>query len=404
MSQHAREFFERVVSVSQAFLVDAEDGTEVGVVDQVVLDDAGRVVRFDVGCGWFGRRRRTFHLDDVVAVLPARRLLVVSNASVAREHRSERCRSVTVEIGALALGLVCAGAGGELFVRAAVGIAAWARVPAGVIGATVAAFATSTPEVSVAVGAALAEKPEIALGDGLGSNVVNVALVLGLALLVGPIVAPRESTRRDVPFAVLLPLVTVVVAIDGTIERIDGAMLLAAFVAWLVLTTLGARRERSAAVEVLAERSHWRSIAEMVGGLVFLIAAGRLIVYGAQGVGEELGLDPFVIGATFIAIGTSTPELATTLVARIRGHSEIGLGTIVGSNIYNGGFVIALAALIHPINVNFRDVGAAIGFGLALVVLLLSARGMLGRRLGLTFLSLYIVYVLVLVTSGGTTH
>ena len=308
------------------------------------------------------------------------------------------------EIAALALGLVCAGVGGELFVRAAVGIAAWARVPAGVIGATVAAFATSTPELSVAIGAAVAEEPEIALGDALGSNVVNVALVLGLALLIGPIVAPRESTRRDVPFAVLVPLLTIVLALDGTISGLDGAILLCSFSTWLVLTTLGARRERSAAVAVLAERSHWRSIVEILAGLAFLIAAGRLIVYGARGVGEELGLDAFVIGATFVAVGTSTPELATTLVARIRGHSEIGLCTIVGSNIYNGGFIIAIAALIHPIDVNFRDVGAAIGFGLALVALLLNARGMLGRRLGLVFLALYVVYVVVLLTSPPSTH
>jgi cation:H+ antiporter len=311
---------------------------------------------------------------------------------------------VTGEIVALAFGLACAGVGGELFVRAAVGIAAWARVPAGVIGATVAAFATSTPEVSVAIGAAISEKPEIALGDGLGSNVVNVALVLGLALLIGPIVSPRESTRRDVPFAVLIPLVTIIVALDGTVSRIDGLILAGVFSAWLALTTLGARRERSAAVEVLAEHSHVRSIGEMLVGLMFLIAAGRLIVVGARGVGEELGLDAFVIGATFVAVGTSTPELATTLVARLRGHSEIGLGTIVGSNIYNGGFVIAIAALIHPIDVNFREVGAAIGFGLALVALLLNARGMLGRRLGMMFLALYVVYLVVLVRSGTPAH
>ena len=287
--------------------------------------------------------------------------------------------------------------------RAAVGIAAWARVPAGVIGATVAAFATSTPELSVAIGAALAEKPEIALGDGLGSNVVNVALVLGLALLIGPIVAPRETSRRDVPFAIVIPLVTVVVALDGTVSRLNGVILVSVFSAWLILTTIGARRERSAAVAVLAERSHIRSVFEMLGGLVFLVVAGRLIVFGARGVGEELGLDAFVIGATFVAVGTSTPELATTLVARVRGHSEIGLGTIIGSNIYNGGFIIAIAALIHPIHVNFREVGAAIGFGLALVALLLNARGFLGRRLGLLFLALYLAYVAVLVTSAPPT-
>jgi cation:H+ antiporter len=277
-------------------------------------------------------------------------------------------------------------------------------VPAGVIGATVAAFATSTPEVSVAIGAALAGKPEIALGDGLGSNVVNVALVLGLALLIGPIVAPRESTRRDVPFALLIPLATVVIALDGSVSRIDGAILIGIFSTWLVLTTVGAWRERSAAVEVLAERSHLRSLFELLVGLAFLIAAGRLIVFGAQGVGEELGLGQFVIGATFVAVGTSTPELATTLIARVRGHSEIGLGTIVGSNIYNGGFVIALAALIHPIDVGFREVGVAIAFGLVLVALLLHARGLLGRRLGVTFLALYVAYVAVLITVPPPAH
>ena len=307
---------------------------------------------------------------------------------------------MTSEIAALLAGLVCAAAGGELFVRAAVGIAAWARVPAGVIGATVAAFATSSPEVAVAIGAAAEGRPEIALGDGLGSNVVNIALVLGLALLIGPIVAPRDSTRRDIPFAVIVPLATITLALNGILSRLDGMILLSLFTMWLVLTTRAARRERSAAVAVLAERSHVRSVAEILVGLAFLVAAGRLIVFGAKGVGVDFGLDAFVVGATLVAIGTSTPELATTLIARVRGHSEIGLGTVVGSNIYNGGFVIAIAALIHPIDLSFRDVGAAIAFGLALVALLLNARGTLGRRLGILFLVIYAAYVGVLLTLG----
>ncbi len=307
-------------------------------------------------------------------------------------------------VAALLAGLGCAALGGELFVRSAVGIAAWARVPAGVIGATVAAFATSTPEVSVAIGAAVDGRPEIALGDALGSNVVNVGLVLGLALLVGPITAPRQSTRRDVPAAVFVPLATIVLALDGVLSRIDAIILMTIFAAWLVITTNAARRERSAAVDVLAERSHARSIGEMFVGLLVLVAAGRLIVHGAKGVGVEFGLDAFVVGATLVAIGTSTPELATTLIARIRGHSEVGLGTVVGSNIYNGGFVIALAALIHPIAFSFREVGATIAYGLALVALLLSARGTLGRRLGVLFLVTYASYVAVLLTISPTPH
>ena len=305
-----------------------------------------------------------------------------------------------LELLALLGGLACAATGGELFVRSAVGIAAWARIPAGVIGATVAAFATSSPEVAVAVGSAVEGRPELALGDGLGSNVVNIALVLGLALLIGPILAPRDNTSRDVPFAVIVPLVTIVLALDGTLSRLDGAILIAVFATWLVLTTRAARRKRSAAVAVLAELNHGRSVAALLGGLALLVAAGRLIVFGATGVGAELGLEAFVVGATFVAIGTSMPELATTLISRIRGHSEIGLGTVVGSNIYNGGFVIAIAAFIHPIAFSFRDVGAAIGFGLALVALLLNARGVLGRRLGVMFLLTYAVYAAVLITLG----
>jgi cation:H+ antiporter len=304
------------------------------------------------------------------------------------------------DAGALLTGLLCAAIGGELFVRSAVGIAAWMRVPAGVIGATVAAFATSSPEISVAIGAALDGKPDIALGDGLGSNVVNIALVLGVALLVGPIVAPRDSTRRDVRFAVIIPFATITLTLDGMLSRVDAVILMGVFATWLVLTASAARRERSAAVAVLAERSHYRSLFEILSGLVLLVAAGRLIVFGAKGVGGEIGLDTFVIGATVVAVGTSTPELATTLVARIRGHSEVGLGTVVGSNIYNGAFVIALAALIHPIAFSFREVGTAIGFGLGLVALLLSARGLLGRRLGVLFLAIYAVYVAVLLSLG----
>jgi cation:H+ antiporter len=308
------------------------------------------------------------------------------------------------EAAALLVGVACAAIGGELFVRAAVGIAAWARIPAGVIGATIAAFATSSPEVAVAISSATEGQPELALGDGLGSNVVNIALVLGLTLLVGPITAPRASVRRDMPTALAIPIVTVVTAIDGRISRLDGVILMALFGAWLVLTTLDARRQRSAAVAVLAERSHARSIGEMLVGIAFLIAAGRLIVHGAEGVGAELGLDTFIVGATFVAIGTSTPELATTLIARVRGHSEIGLGTVVGSNIYNGGFVIALAALIHPIDFSFREVGAAIGYGVGLVLMLMGAGGTLGRRLGFAFVAIYASYVVVLIALGPPAH
>ncbi|RYE75431.1 MAG: sodium:calcium antiporter, partial [Myxococcales bacterium] len=240
----------------------------------------------------------------------------------------------------LVFGLACAALGGELFVRGAVGLARWARIPAGIVGATVAAFATSSPELSVAVGSARAGTPQIALGDGLGSNVVNVGLILGLALLFGPIKGGEGSLRRDLPVALSAPVLTAVLLFDGTLSHNDGLILLAAFLLWLVLTVLDARKERSAATEVLSDSPRWQAIAFSLVGLALLVLAGSLIVDGAKFVGSLLGWSTFVTGAILVSIGTSAPELATTIVSRFRGHDEIGLGTVLGSNVFNGLFIV----------------------------------------------------------------
>jgi cation:H+ antiporter len=146
----------------------------------------------------------------------------------------------------LALGVVFAAAGGELFVRGAVGLASAARVSGAIIGATVAAFATSSPELSVAINSALEQRPQIALGDALGSNVVNVALILGLALLISPIQCSRGSVKRDFPVALAVPPVTGLLCLDGTLSRIEGVLLLALFLAWLAAVILDARSQRRA--------------------------------------------------------------------------------------------------------------------------------------------------------------
>jgi len=139
---------------------------------------------------------------------------------------------------ALILGVVCAGIGGELFVRGAVGLAYWALVSPGIIGATVAAFATSSPELSVSINAAMAGKPQIALGDTLGSNVVNVALILALALIISGIQSPRDSVKRDFPVALLVPIITGVLCLDGELSRFDGLLMLSMFLLglWLRLS------------------------------------------------------------------------------------------------------------------------------------------------------------------------
>jgi cation:H+ antiporter len=296
---------------------------------------------------------------------------------------------------AMLIGLACAGVGGELFVRGTVGLAKAARISPGIIAATVAAFATSSPELTVAISSALEGAPEISLGDVLGSNVVNIALILAAVLLIGPIAAPRDGIRRDFPVAVLAPVILGVLLLDGRLSRLDGILLLVGFVAWLGAVIHEARRQRSAAAQVLGEKRPLRAVAEGGVGLALLIAAGKFIVYGATGIAKTYGLSEFIIGATIVAVGTSVPELATAIISRVRGHDEVGLGTILGSNIFNGLFIVSVACVITPINVPFSVAAPALILGFAAVVLTYPPRsGTIDRWRGGMLLAVYATYLI----------
>lgn len=297
----------------------------------------------------------------------------------------------------LLLGIACAGLGGELFVRGTVGLGHRLRIPPGIIGATLAAFATSSPELSVAINSALSGTPQIALGDALGSNVVNVALILALALLISGIQSPRDSLKRDFPVALLIPVITGALCLDGEISRIDGVIMLAMFLGWLAAAVVEARRQRSAADRIIGEHRMGLVAVYCILGLALLVAAGSLIVAGATGIAASFGVDAFVIGATVVAVGTSAPELATAVIAKLRGHDEVGLGTILGSNIFNGIFIVAVAAIIHPIKVAWHEVAVALVFGLLALVFSYPGRsGYIGRRRGVLLLVLYAAYLATL--------
>lgn len=294
-------------------------------------------------------------------------------------------------------GLAAAAAGGELFLRGTVGVAQGWRLSPALVGAVIAACATSSPELSVSVGSALAGTPEIALGDALGSNVVNIALVLGVALLFGPLRCSREALRRDLVAACAAPVLLAVLAWDGWLTRGDGAVLLAAFGLWLVSAVRAARRQRSAVEETEpAAGAPWRSTGLLLLGLALLIAAARGIVTGAQGIALALGWPAYLVGAVIVAAGTSTPEVVTTLFARWRGHDAIGLGTLLGSNVFNLCFIVAVAALIHPIQFAGRGPWVALGFGMAAVALAYPGPdGVLSRARALILLAIYAGYLLV---------
>lgn len=299
---------------------------------------------------------------------------------------------------ALIAGVLFAGIGGELFVRGAVSLARWARVSPGIVGATVAAFATSSPEFTVSVTAAVSGAPQIALGDALGSNVVNVALILGSALMISEFRAPRDILKRDFPAALSIPVATGVLLFDGLLSRTDGLVLLSLFVLWFVAVVIEARRQRSAQHELVGRPRGWPAAVLCVIGIVLLVSAGRLIVIGATGIAASFGIDQFVIGATIVALGTSVPEIATTVIAKVRGHDEVGLGTILGSNIFNGLFIVGVASSISPISVAPREIAVVLVCGLLAVAFLFPARsGLIERRRGVLLLVLYGIYVVAII-------
>ncbi|MGE3770238.1 MAG: sodium:calcium antiporter [Bdellovibrionales bacterium] len=302
---------------------------------------------------------------------------------------------MTIAVLQLIAGFICAGFGGEAFVRACVNSAVLLRIPSAIVAITIAAFATSSPELSVAVNAALAGTPQIALGDALGSNIINVALVLGLVLCFGGLAASRQNISRDWLLALFIPILVGVMASDGIIGMTDGIVLLGMFAVWLSFLVVTANNHRRAAAEAKTSIHKGNTVILLLMGLGLLMLAGTLIVSGAKAVGSWLGWSPFITGVTLVALGTSMPELAASLIARLRGHDDIGLNTVVGSNIFNLLCIVAIAAIIHPIAIDAQAIVGSIGVGLvALVFVFPNARGFIPRWRSIPLLVVYAAYVL----------
>jgi cation:H+ antiporter len=298
-----------------------------------------------------------------------------------------------VGVIALLVGAVLAAFGGDRFVRGCVGISEALRVPPGIIGATVAAFATSSPELVVAVLAAADGESALALGNAAGSNVVNLGLVLGVTLVAVPVAVRRGDLRRELPALLFLTGLVGLLAADGTLSRVDATVVLVSFAAWATWVAYDARRARDLIEEVVGEHDPRRALFDVVLGAVLLVGAGRLLMSGAQWVGDTLGWDEFVTGAVLVAVATSMPELATTLISLRRGHVEVGLGALLGSNVFNLGFVAGVAGVISPAEVTRGELSVALGFGLLVAVLVVpGVRGVLGRSRGALLLASYAAY------------
>lgn len=311
---------------------------------------------------------------------------------------------MTLAILALLGGVVLAGLGGELFLRGVLGFARWLRIPAAIAAATLGAFATSSPELFVSTVAAARGEPAIGLGDATGSNVVNIALILAVALLIKPLAAPRTQISLDFATALAATAALALMALDGVISRIDGVLLLVGFAAWMTMHVRNARRQRSPA-ETDRPAGLLRIAVDSAGGLALLVLAGTLVVNGATTIAQGLGVSPYLIGATLVALGTSMPELATTLVAVFRGHDDVGVSTLLGSNVFNVLGIVGLAATITPIAVHGAGLWIALGAGaLAVISIWPGARESLGRGRGLLLILLYALTLSLLAVFSTSSH
>ena len=286
--------------------------------------------------------------------------------------------------------------GGEFLVRGSVGIARRMAIPPLLIGLTVVGFGTSTPELLVSVEAAWRGVPDIALGNIVGSNIANILLIVGLSALVWPIRVIGATLRRDTAVMMAAALVLVPIFYLGQVGRLSGALLVAGLAGYLVWAYL---KPGVAVIEeegVPAPSSLLVSALWVAGGLVALMLGARFLVDGAVAIARGYGISEAFIGLSIVAVGTSLPELATSLIAALRRQSEIAIGNIVGSNIFNLLGILGVTALITPIPVASRflsfDLPVLIAVSLVLCVLLVT-RPVIGRGVGVAMLVGYVAYI-----------
>ncbi|VVM78016.1 hypothetical protein PS862_04229 [Pseudomonas fluorescens] len=302
-------------------------------------------------------------------------------------------------------GLLLLIAGAELMVRAAVRLAARLHVRPLIIGLTIVALGSSAPQMAVSLQATLAQNADIAVGSVIGSSIFNILVTLGLSALIIPLRVSRQLVHVDIALMIGASLLVFILAWNEELTRADGVLLLAALLVCLGLLLRQSRHStRPQSTSHEAPQAPWLSSLLMIGaGLAMLVYAGHLLLGAAVSVATDLGLSERIIGLTIVAVGTSLPELATSLIAALRGEREIAVGNVVGSNLFNLLGVLGFTALIAPsplsVSPNALDFDLPVMLGVAALCLPVFYSGYRMTRLeGLLFLGLYLAYGLHVVS------
>lgn len=302
-------------------------------------------------------------------------------------------------------GLIMLFVGAEGLIRGSSNLAIKIGITPLVVGLTVVAFGTSTPELVVSLKAALLGNSSISLGNVVGSNIANIALILGVAALIKPLDVHAKVIMREIPIMIGLSLLLILFLIDGEISFIDGLILFAGLIVYVIVNVMMARKEKNSEVDLEFKEGLKSklgipvSIILMIAGLGLLILGANLFVQGAVAVARLFNVSDAIIGLTIVAIGTSLPELITSIVAAYKNEADIAIGNVVGSNIFNILGILGITALIIPISsagISYIDLGVM--FLTALILLPLSKTGLKITRLeGALLLSGYAGFIYFLI-------
>lgn len=309
----------------------------------------------------------------------------------------------------LVVGLILLVKCADVFVESSSKIARVLGIPALVIGLTIVAFGTSAPEAAVSLTAAIKGSNEISVGNVVGSNICNSLLILGLCGVFATLQTKEEVRKRDFPYYLLSAVVLLIITGDyfikheaiGWITRANGLVLLCFLAVYIYSLIAGVKREKKEKEKIatednkVKEKIKWLDIVLLLVGIVGIVGGGQLVVNGASGLARALGIGENVIALTIIAIGTSLPELVTSVIATRKGETDLAIGNVIGSNIFNILFILGLTASVKPIALDFAAFMDILFMAITstLVFIMLQKNRRIGRIKGICMLAMYVLYM-----------
>lgn len=293
--------------------------------------------------------------------------------------------------------------GAEALVRGASAIALRLGITPLIIGLTIVAFGTSAPELAVSVKSALAGNSGIALGNVIGSNIANIGLILAITALIRPIQVQSQVVKRDIPLMILASMLFWGLLLDGELSLIDGVILLSLLFGYLTFSYISSKNSNDEEEIEAGPNNPLLSGLFILVGISMLVGGGILFVNGAVDLAKTFGVSEVIIGLTIVAIGTSMPELVTSVIAALKGQSDIAIGNVVGSNLFNILGILGVTAIVHPVSsLGFQPFDFMVMLALAVVILPFAWTGLrIGRREGSVLLLSYLGYMGYLINQAS---